>query len=738
MIASYLGLAKDRVASQTAAFFSKTHLHLKTKALDVKETDISGAGLVEALKKQGIKPEQFLLFLFLDLSKTTGTDIKRPHTDHAGLTAGPGQTVTTTIQAAMRERQLLENNAQSVTWIMFQSLYHAICPEVASNSFDPKQLFYWMIKNEAEEIKTKLINRAYQGIEQAIMSIAWQDKAPWQEYDHALSQHHILSAWNNYELDSTEQDTAIVLNAYADQLFKKISHKKSAMPESVKERIASIIAQTTALIVKLQDPPSLSLNNEVQQEMLTTLTQEQQMQQEQRMETKLNAGSDFVFALETYSPSQDTLANIFQEPSTRYRPIKLPECDDIRQPELLFCQSHFAVTENAETDKLEQLKPIKMVLVKIMPEGKAQYLACTAAGADYYALLLNNHSLGRNDPAYVLMTTEGDILSASNNISFQRGKAFSESDDCQQMLTYAHFLNGRIHNPNVLAQTVHSYKWTKEDYTRMANAVTTVHVSQSTVSLLQNKSLQKLCGWEEKSTLETQKASAAIKKRYKKPTDRADEMTMQRLSPADTITKQSSDVSRPFLKLERALEGYVFGEAVSPIVVSADDEFQLKVILESIHAIKNTDQNPGKELAIAALRKDADRIVNSMLPVTEKLQQLQSIKKTFEDIDHILESLHKQLQKITEPKYGDQKELAIQAMVRIYVNLAKKLPIQMDADMLKDALQNLSDLSKKQTDKTFSQLFSRSSAKTLALPDFRESIEKLQGMFEIKGNDLVS
>ena len=44
---------------------------------------------------------------------------------------------------------------------------------------------------------------------------------------------------------------------------------------------------------------------------------------------------------------------------------------------------------------LQQLKPIKMLLVKMMPDNKAQYLACTAAGAEYYSFLLNNNLVKR-------------------------------------------------------------------------------------------------------------------------------------------------------------------------------------------------------------------------------------------------------------------------------------------------------------------------------------------------------
>ncbi len=62
VITAYLRLDKRPIASNTAAFFSATHLHLRSKSNLVKEMDVLGAGLIDALKSQGIKPEQFLLF----------------------------------------------------------------------------------------------------------------------------------------------------------------------------------------------------------------------------------------------------------------------------------------------------------------------------------------------------------------------------------------------------------------------------------------------------------------------------------------------------------------------------------------------------------------------------------------------------------------------------------------------------------------------------------------------------
>ena len=78
----------------------------------------------------------------MDLSKTTGTDILRPYRDRAALTVGKGQTITETIQAAMREQRLLKKDAQTITWVLFKSLYAQINKE-APLEFDPRKIMSW-------------------------------------------------------------------------------------------------------------------------------------------------------------------------------------------------------------------------------------------------------------------------------------------------------------------------------------------------------------------------------------------------------------------------------------------------------------------------------------------------------------------------------------------------------------------------------------------------------------------
>ncbi len=663
IIKSYLGLDKTRIPNPVAAFFSKSQdnskqkMKLKSKSPGVKKADISGTALVEELKRQKVNPESFLLFLFLDLSKTTGTDIKRPYTDHAGLTVGKEQTVTETIQAAMRERQLLDEDAQSITWLMFQALYREINPcelisipsilpvdidfntlpiksniayacsenkifyinkvnkeckeipitgqqlkkfneamnptkegrilaedelqeitEITSYAlpefFDARQIFYWMIKNEAKEIEAKLINRAYQGIEQALSELAWQEihKNPQaiSTYEKALEEKQELSPYLIYELAAKKNNTELVLRKRVDELIEKFNFKKETIPAEVMSRINKIIQETSQLIAELQDPPKSQLGIEVQQELQKEQKEELQLQQHTHVKNTNDNTSDFEFAVEIYTPQADNLTTIFNKSGSAqlYQLLRLPGCDDIKHPELLFCPHHFIVTQQQKSgSELAELKKITNLLVRIMPDNQMQFVACTAAGMEYYAEQIKKNKLTDKYPAYTIMSTNGAIFRTSNNVSITELEQLVESEDCQEMLTYTHFLNGEISNPIMLSQIVKQQGWNKNRYERLANGIANVHVSQQTVSLLNNEILETCCGWNNKKTSTTMTTST---RRGKATEEKISKEAQQILRPVDVLENYIETTFVPIVSPQHALGSDLLGMKPEPISKNAD------------------------------------------------------------------------------------------------------------------------------------------------------------------------
>lgn len=750
VIEDYLGLGQKH-AAQTAAFFSPTHLHLRTREAHVREEDIKGAALMETLKKQGIKPEDFLLFLFLDLAYTTGVDIKRPHHAKGGLTIGKGQTMTKTIQAVMRKRQMLDENAQSISFLMYKALYREIYGKTDDETFDPVKLFYWLIRNEAKELEPKIMNAAFQGIDQAITSLAFEQGG--KLFKEELKEIQDNSAWNNYELDIRKEETEIVLRNYAEQLIKKFSKQgrhynarlgemedviySLKIPGETREEINRIINNTAKLIRQLTTPIETSLNNEVLQELEKNVREELEVNKLMLVQSQFDAGSSFVYANERYFKS-DSLQTAFDYPV-----LSLPQCEQIRHPGLHFNKEHFAVTEAAQQEKtLGQLKPIHMLLVKI-EEGNTEYLACTAAGAEYYSWLLQHTGQKNAYPAYVLLSTEGDILEMSNNMNIAQCENLRKTNHCQQMLAYANFLNGKISNPLILSQLIQSYGWTKEQFASLCHAIQSVHVSDSPVALELNAELEHLFGWSEDSASQ----QINIHQRYRKPHEGKIEMPdMLHLQKIDLSKPQPGSLSPPIPHPQRGLnQPYLFDEPVLPIEDSADlrekyglpeprerersqilqkttkdvifskksnqdelladrqsdDDKKIGIIINYFltmpNGYKELHQNhvPEMDMAIGKMLQDINKILESSMELPEQLHELQKMRQSFDELNDMLYEFYDQVKKgMSSDSYlcPYLKENALKAIRASYTNIANgedEHYCKMYLAKLVDALQNL-------------------------------------------------
>lgn len=509
IITAYFKIEKSKRASTSAAFFvaandGRQKMHLKTQSPHVSEVEIDGAALISALKKQQIDPEEFMLFLFLDLSKTTGTDILRPYQDKAALTVGKGQTVTETIQAAMRQRRLLKKDAQTITWVLFKSLYAQINKDNPSK-FDPRSIMPWLIKNEAEKIEAKLKMRAYQGIDQAISEVVWAKvstaPASYHKYKNFLESTQSVSPYDTYEVESTKEKPDTVLREYCQRILTSVDLDYDSLPKSTRARIEKIIRETNSLIETLDNPPKSQIGVEVEQAIQQDVQEETKTQTQQRVKTRLDEFSEFSLALEAYSQKADNISSIFDN-HPNYKPLVLPNCEAVTLPKLLISAKHFCVTEHALNEKasLTEMKPINHLLIKIMPDNKYEYLACTSAGVEFYTKQFKEMHFNEKYPAYAIVSNNGDILSRSNNLSLSNLEEIVSTDTCQSMLAYINFLNGNIFKPHILAKLLREHNITTYDqYLKIVDAIQNIHVSQQPISLLNNQQLNSFCGWFGKS-----------------------------------------------------------------------------------------------------------------------------------------------------------------------------------------------------------------------------------------------
>jgi hypothetical protein len=483
---------------QVAAGFDTQGMVLQSRHPRVKSVRIDGANLNEALARQGLKMSDLLVFLFLDLSKTTGTDVKRPYKDRAGLTVGKEQTVTEIIQAAMRERQLLCDDAQSVIWIMFKSLYEEIHPE--AKQVDLRHIFYWMIKNEAEQTASKVIMRAYQGIAQQIEAII-RDKirrgeAPYGLYHERLQKSVTLLPSEAYEIESQMDAAATVCKDYAISLCNYFGLDYVALPADTAKNIAEIIQETKDLIKEMRKPHGAELNATVCQEQQALMENKQEMKEEQKVQTLYNSQTNIKYNLEEYG-EKDRLDHIFK-PNNLYQPLTFERCSDLRMPKLLLCKQHFSPIESAENERspyIDWLKPVRHLVVKINPDHSYQFIACTRAGAEFFRNEIQRLDEAGNTDYYAILGEDGHILASSKALALEQKQMLMQSEHLLEMVNFAAFLNGRVKNPIVMSQIVRKYGWAESDYHRLAGEVARVHVSRQAVKLTNLPKFEELCGW---------------------------------------------------------------------------------------------------------------------------------------------------------------------------------------------------------------------------------------------------
>ncbi len=513
VITSYLSGKKEEIPYNTAVCLDQGQMLLRSNDPDIKESDVPGSDLIGTLKRLGVQPETFLLFLFLDLSQTTGTDIKRPYSDKAGLTIGKEQTVTQSIQASMRERQLLCDDAQTVIWIMFKTLYQEINPH--REHFDLESVFYWMIANEAKPTESKIVMRAYQGIDREIEAIVWSNirsaKKNYKDYEEKLQKSFSLSAWNNYEIESEMNEAETVLNDYVNDRCKDFNIDRLTLPLPTGERIKLLIKETIRLIQEMRQPKGVELNCEVYQEQQAEKEQEQEQQIKEIVKSIFDKTLSFTFNLEIYDDS-DKLEIIFSERgkkkyyySSEYQQLTLKGCQHLSLPPLLIRPQDFyplkSTPSNMANDPLQALKPIKVLLLRMTNYNDLQFLACTTAGAEFFYHQITNLNSQGNKVTYALIGIDSNLLLTSKNMSSQQKSQLDNSEQIQEYVTFASFLNGQMNNSQLLSQIIRKYGWTKENYLCLADAIAKIHVSRCPMNLHNIASLEKLCGWKKQETL---------------------------------------------------------------------------------------------------------------------------------------------------------------------------------------------------------------------------------------------
>jgi hypothetical protein len=358
------------------------------------------------------------------LQQTTGRDYTLGFKARGALFLGKKVALSGIVQAAMRERKLLTPNAQSLFWCVMEEHWRSIDPE--GGVFDLNKVLKWSLKNQANEFRSKIVIRAYQGIDAELHSHAWRlvqegDKRSLKLLEN-LCPNPATRPWNCYLNDRYLVAASEALESYFQSQMSVLGLDESEISALSSTRIKEIIAQTACLLKSIKAGSIDCLEKLAFQEQ--EMEEEKEMEAEQEIEVNkfstASIGKDQRVAAECYGD-----VDRLESPETMemlYSQLVVKGIDSRKLPDIMMPH---AERLSPRVDWKDAMKPVSHLLMKRNKvEGggagrgrKWQYYVLTEAGARFYAKNINHlNEMDNSAIEATLVTIGGTILAATKNI----------------------------------------------------------------------------------------------------------------------------------------------------------------------------------------------------------------------------------------------------------------------------------------------------------------------------------
>ncbi len=386
---------------------------------------------------------------------------------------------------------------------MLESLHQEVSN--GSQAFDPHALFKWMMANEAEEMRVKIINRAYQGINHEVEKYIWElidtNRASYQTYKGLLEETVLTEPFDLYEIESEDIDTDKALNGYFKQLSERFHLEKIQWPQAFRDNVARIIDQTMKLIDTIPSPHGAELNAQVFQETQVVAQNQQQQNQQQQQHLQLNqfynGQRGFKFTREKYGDADrlsDNPMSSLVSSQSQYQYFKFRQ--KVAVPQLIIHKEYLSPLAGHSSE--EFTKPISNLLVQILPDQSYRFLGCTAEGVEFYReefqRLNSEGKLGA--VKYALIGFDRHVLLSTDNLTPQEAQLLTQSTAVAEMTAFTAFLNGEIKDPEALSRLIKDkLKWDYDTYKKILEEIKARHISRHNIQLFSNPLLEIACGW---------------------------------------------------------------------------------------------------------------------------------------------------------------------------------------------------------------------------------------------------
>lgn len=430
---------------------------LKLQLTAGKSVMLKGSDLVEALKKESIEYVQALLITLLTIDKTTGIDLKQPNQGIGALTVGEKQTLTETIQSAMRMRLLLAHEGQTIVWLVLKQLYGSAVAERIE----------LMIKTESAQQKKMVQIRAIQGIRALFKELGsnkiqaaatFKEKREiYKSMESLFLEQVSVEPWVLYECDSNLEKTQKVLRGLALTYYHAMGYKDSKFLEIKKtsqwKLLKELVGQTAAIITQMEIGDQAALDKQMVQH--KEQTQEKTLEIDQAM-TKMVSGA----ALGTQPNGEGKFL-----PFTHYVPL------GAQYPPLLFDKKYFDISSTG----LQGYKPVSLVAALAEPEGEG-YRFCALSAAHYNQLVSEN---------YPCMIFDEWGIPVKKQDQDERWMTEKFQQDLQDVMLLVALLRGDGSKILEKIEMLKRYGWKRGDFQSMREIwFSKLHLSRTPVNIL--------------------------------------------------------------------------------------------------------------------------------------------------------------------------------------------------------------------------------------------------------------
>lgn len=442
---------------------------LKIRLKDGSEIEIPGSDVKGELKKRSL--ENMRLFKIMGPNDSVGSDWPFTSKAQVAILLGEELTLSALVQAILRLRLFLAPNldpdlSQSLLWCGDPKLAEII--KAIVGGAEVPDVFFWALLGDAELQKNSIIARAYQDIDFVFKHMVETESKNFSsrarivlfnDYAKLFQGSLQRNLLEKYGRSNSLENADKMLWEYANQL----DHGAGGLLESypaAKERIASVITQTQAVLGKIPSPKGKDLRGIAVQEQQSESIAESiaETQQKSRLQNQAAAFGSTPFQPLDYAEQSCSLTSpeLFAAESQYFLPANTLLKTKILHADLIMLKNTFNIIAPPAGAEVNPIKPIPFFLVvEEEKDGKICRRAFAASEKDaaIYQLQLASGEVSLENKRRALLFTDDGILAQQQKGAFRTEELeeLKTTDWFKEIVTDISLISARTHAEKAIA-----------------------------------------------------------------------------------------------------------------------------------------------------------------------------------------------------------------------------------------------------------------------------------------------